>query len=161
MADDKSKPCYICWFLTITLAIASGKLLTDAINKGIDYFSSDKTTNDISQDPKKPDSSNNTLPEASTIEPIEKELPTIKLSPNKEITDITPSPDSESLDKDQFIKTIPDKVSPKKDIPKEEMPGYKTTLEICNFWKKEYEKDATRQSQVYMESACNRLKSYE
>ncbi len=150
MAVEKNAPCYICWFFTLSLAIAAGTLLVDAIRAGISYATSDQITNRVSDNSNRLGSSETKTPKPPKIEMPKKELPIVKLTPKKEL------PESDIL-----IKVLPEKKSPKKGIPKEDMPGYQTTLQTCNFWKKEVKKEATSQNTAYMEAACNRLKSYE
>jgi hypothetical protein len=163
MAVEKFKPCYICWFFTISLAIATGILLSDAIRAGIAYLSLDKDSNSITQNSNKQSSMDNNKTTVLKNDTSKKETPIIKLSPKKEIPAIEASPNNEPVnnDKDVFIKVLPDKIIPKKGMSKKDMPGYQTTLEICNFWKKEHEKEATKQNAIYMEAACNRLKTYQ
>ena len=162
MAAAERKPCYICWFFTISLAIVAGTLLSDAIRVGIAHLSADKNSSSIVQNTNKPDSNESKKPAAAKAEGEEEELPVVKLSPKNKIpTTVTPSANSNSANKDLYINVLPENKSAKKVVPKEEMPGYQTTLEICNYWKKEYEKEATKQNSVYMEAACNRLKTYQ
>jgi hypothetical protein len=155
MANEKSTPCYVCWFFTISLSIAAGTLLVDAIRAGIAYASFDKITNRIVSNTNRVGSSETKTPTPPKIDVPKKELPIVKLTPNNKIHE------KEKPEDDIFIKVLPDKKTSKKDIPKEKMPGYQTTLQTCNFWKKEVEKEATSQNTAYMEAACNRLKSYE
>ena len=152
MAVEKSSPCYICWFFTITLAVAAGPLLTDAIRAGIAYAHLDQVTHRFAENSNRVASSETktTAPELAKAETLKKELPIVKLSPKEEM------PENNML-----IKVLPDKDTPKKDTPKEEIPGYQTTLQTCNFWKEEVTKDASSQNTAYMEAACNRLKSYQ
>lgn len=159
MADAKLKPCYICWFFTISLAIATGTLLSDAIKAGIANLPFNQ--NSIAQNTNKPDSEEIKKTTDSKVEEEKEELPVVKLSPKEDISTIAPSPNGDSPNSDLYINVLPEKSAPKKGVPKEEMPGYKTTLEICNYWKKEYEKEATKQNSTYMEAACNRLKAYQ
>lgn len=163
MTVEKLKPCYTCWFFTISLAVATGILLSDATKDGIAYLSLDKNSNSIAQNSNKPDSSENNKTTVSKNETAKKEIPTVKLSPKKEIPTIKLSPENklQKGDKDLFINVLPDKNIAKKGIPKEEMPGYQTTLQTCNYWKKEFKKEETKQNAAYMEAACNRLKTYQ
>lgn len=156
MAVEKTKPCYICWFFTISLAIVAGTLLSNAITAGITHLSFDKYLNI-------PGSNENRDPTVSENKVTTKELPTVKLSPKKDIPTVKLIPKDElsKKDEDAFIKVLPDKSLPRMSRPKEEMPGYQTTLDICNFWKKEYKKEDTKQNATYMEAACNRLKTYQ
>ena len=150
MAIEKHTPCYVCWFLTISLAIVAGSILTDAIRAGVAYVASDQISNRIAVNTNRVNSSETKTPKLPKIEEPKKELPIVKLTPKED------TPES-----DIFIKVLPDKKPAKNNIPKEEMPGYQTTLEICNFWKKAYKEEPTRQNETYMKSACNRLKTYE
>lgn len=150
MAVEKYTPCYICWFLTITLAIVAGTLLTDAIRAGIAYASFDQVSNRIAVNTDRMSSSETKTPKLPIIEMPKKDLPTIKLTPKEDIPE-----------NDVFIQVLPNKDSAKKNAPKEDMPGYQTTLKTCNFWTKEYKKEATKQNGAYMEAACNRLKTYQ
>jgi hypothetical protein len=150
MAVEKQTPCYICWFLTISLAIPAGIILTDAIRAGIAYASFDRISNRIAVNTKRVSSSETKTPKLSKIEAPKTDIPTVKLTPKED----TP-------ENGIYIKVLPDKKSAKKDIPKEEMPGYQTTLKTCNFWTKEHKKEATKQNSAYMEAACNRLKTYQ
>jgi hypothetical protein len=154
MAVEKSTPCYICWFFTISLAIPSGILLTDAIKAGVTHLLLYK--NYITQESDGTDSGENKTSQPSKTETPKQELPTVKLSPKQEIPAATPSPAKELSDGEVFIKVLPDK-----DKSKKGKSGYQTTLEICEYWKREYKKEATRKNATYMEAACNRLKSYE
>jgi hypothetical protein len=160
MASEKNKPCYICWFFTITLAITAGTMLSDAITYGITYFSSTKSSS-IGLNGNSSDSTKDNDSVGSENGTTNKELPTVKLSPKDEIPTVKLSPKDPLPKQDMFIDVLPDKNPPKKRVPKEDMPGYKTTLEICNYWKKEYKKEATKQNAAYMEAACNRLKTYQ
>jgi hypothetical protein len=150
MAVEKFTPCYICWFFTISLGIAAGTLLTDAIRAGITYVSYDQISNRITANKNRLSNSKTKTPNPPESETPKKEIPTVKLSPNEEMPN-----------KDIFIKNLPTKISAKKGTPKEELPGYQTTLQTCNFWTKEYKKEATKQNTAYMEAACNRLKTYQ
>ncbi len=150
MAVEKPTPCYICWFFTISLAIVTGTLLTDALRAGITYLSFDKYSNSIIQNSDSEDSSVNEATEPK------KELPIVKLSPKTDIPSANLSPEQEQSNKDIFIKVLPDK-----GIPKEKKSGYQTTLQTCKYWTKEYEKEATRKNAAYKEAACKRLESYE
>jgi hypothetical protein len=138
------------------LAITASTLLSNAITYGITYFSSDNNSSSISQN------SNEGIDSAVSENGVtNKEPPTVKLSPKDELPTVKLSPKDPLPKQDMFIDVLPDKESPKKSVPKEDMPGYKTTLEICNYWKKEYKKEATKQNAAYMEAACNRLKTYQ
>ncbi len=150
MAVEKHTPCYVCWFLTISLAIAAGSFLTDAIRAGIAYVAFDQIANRIAVNANRVSSSETKTPKLPIIETPKNDIPTVKLTPKEE----TP-------ENNIYIKVLPDKKLAKKNIPKEEMPGYQTTLEICNFWKKAYKEEPTKQNGTYMESACNRLKTYQ
>jgi len=161
MSVEKSKPCYICWFFTISLAVAAGILLSDATRAGVAYLSLYK--NSITQNSNKPDSGKNNKTTVPKDEVPKKEIPITKLSPKKEIPTIKLSPEDELQKEDEglFIKVLPDKNTQKKGIPKKDMPGYQTTLQTCNYWKKEFKKEETRQNAAYMEAACNRLETYQ
>ncbi len=154
MASEKQTPCYVCWFLTISLAIVAGTLLTDAIRDGIAYVSFDQISNRIAVNTNRASSSESKEPQLPKIETPKRELPTVKLSPKEDTKEETPESNA-------FIKVLPDKKSDKDNTPKEEMPGYQTSLEICNFWKKTYKEEPTKQNGAYMEAACNRLKTYQ
>lgn len=150
MTVEKYTPCYICWFLTIMLAIVAGTLLTDAIKTGIAYAAFDRVSNRIAVNTNRLSSRETKTPKPPKIEMPKKDLPTVKLTPKEDMPE-----------NGVYIKVLPDKDSAKKNIPKEDMPGYQTTLKTCNFWTKEYEKEATKQNGAYMEAACNRLKTYQ
>lgn len=107
MAVEKPTPCYICWFFTISLAIVTGTLLTDALRAGITYLSFDKYSNSIIQSSDSEDSSVNKAAEPKN------ELPIVKLSPKTDIPSAKLSPEQEQSNKDIFIKVLPDKGIPK------------------------------------------------